>query len=91
MRSTVHPATERDLTTVADVLASVRGSADSGAAVFGLLQPAVADFAVRPWQVGDSQVVVLEFGESWTAPSPGAGSGIACQRAGDRFQFGDDI
>lgn len=52
MRSTEHPATERDRTVVADVLAAVRGATDTGAALLAGLTPPAVEFATRPWRIG---------------------------------------
>lgn len=79
MRKNLHPATERDHALVADVLASVRGASDSGAAVFNLLDLAEARFETLPWQVGDAS------GEWVCAPGTDS-SGVVLYLHGRRFQ-----
>jgi len=79
MRTNLHPVTERDRALVADILASVRGAADSGAAVFNLLDLAAARFETLPWQVGDST------GEWVCAPGTDS-SGVVLYLHGRRFQ-----
>jgi acetyl esterase/lipase/L-ascorbate metabolism protein UlaG (beta-lactamase superfamily) len=80
MRTTVHPASDRDLRRVADLLARVRGSTDSGAAVFAQLDPAVTDFAARTWRIGD-------LATEWVC-APGTGTtGVVLYLHGRRFQY----
>jgi acetyl esterase/lipase len=84
MRTNLHPASERDRTRVADLLASVRGATDSGAAVFKLLDPNAVRFETRPWRVGESGGALA--GE-WVR-APGAdGSGVVLYLHGRRFQY----
>ncbi|WP_406631775.1 alpha/beta hydrolase fold domain-containing protein [Amycolatopsis sp. WGS_07] len=80
MRSTVHPATERDLRSVAGLLTAVRGAADSGAALLGHVAAPAADFATQPWRIGD-------LANDWVC-APGTGSaGVVLYLHGRRFQY----
>jgi acetyl esterase/lipase len=79
MRTNLHPVTEQDRTRVADLLASVRGATDSGAAVFKLLDPDAARFETLPWQAGGAT------GE-WVRAPDAEGSGVVLYLHGRRFQ-----
>lgn len=79
MRTTVHPATGRDVQAVAEALTALRGKADTGAALLGRFSPSAADFATEPWQIGD-------LASEWVC-APGAGSaGVVLYLHGRRFQ-----
>jgi acetyl esterase/lipase len=97
VRTNLHPVTEQDRTRVADLLASVRGATDSGAAVFKLLDPSAVRFETQLWRAGESagESVGEPAGDSigeWVR-APGAegaegadGSGIVLYLHGRRFQ-----
>jgi acetyl esterase/lipase/L-ascorbate metabolism protein UlaG (beta-lactamase superfamily) len=79
MRSTVHPATGRDVQAVAEVLAALRGTADTGAAVLSRLSPSAVDFATERWQIGD---LVHE----WVCAPGTSGAAVVLYLHGRRFQ-----
>ncbi|HWC84396.1 MAG TPA: alpha/beta hydrolase fold domain-containing protein [Pseudonocardiaceae bacterium] len=79
MRTTVHPATERDLRSVAGMLAAVRGSADSGAVLLGRLDPPRMDFVTQPWRIGD-------VANDWVCAPGTSNAGVVLYLHGRRFQ-----
>ncbi|AEM85869.1 alpha/beta hydrolase [Streptomyces violaceusniger] len=79
MRTTAHPATERDLEAVADALTALRGKADTGAALLSHFDRSAVGFATEPWQIGD-------LANEWVC-APGTGNaGVVLYLHGRRFQ-----
>lgn len=79
MRTTVHPATERDLRVVAEVRAAVNGAADTGAALLGRLERPATEFSTRPWRIG-------ELDHEWVRAPGSGGAGVLLYLHGRRFQ-----
>lgn len=80
MRTVFHPASERDLRAVGEIRRSLRGQADTGAAILGSLDTAAKQFATQAWRVGDVD-------NDWVCAPGTSGAGVVLYLHGRRFQF----
>jgi acetyl esterase/lipase len=92
MRSTVHPATDRDLQVVARFVAAAQGAADSGALTLGALGEPPAPFRTSPLSASPVQGewVRAQDCADGDQPPDGSGpadSGVVLYLHGRRFQF----
>lgn len=73
------PANATDLRIVTEMLAAVRGAADTGAAILGRLGSSAADFATRPWRIGERV-------HDWVCAPTVHNAGVILYMHGRRFQ-----